>query len=155
MGLETYHYAWLAAHPERTEEWLVGIIGQGFHIHHMDGNHDNDEPRNLILIESGDHMLIHNGVARLIWKPPTKGVKKTPRVKKVKVEETVAQAEARLEAAKIREYIAIDRLRKAGRRAENARLKAEKADILVNNSEAEQSTSPLAGVCQNGLVNYG
>lgn len=124
--MKKHHHAWLSAHPECTEEWLSGILSQGFHIHHMDGNHANDDPKNLVLIESGDHMMIHNGASRLIWKPPVHRKTKARRAKKVEIYETVAQAEARLEAAKMREYIGIERLRKAGRRAENARLKAEK-----------------------------
>jgi hypothetical protein len=67
--MESYHYAWLSEHPERTEGWLQDRLKDGFAIHHMDGNHSNDEPRNLVLIESGDHMMIHNGVKRMPWKP--------------------------------------------------------------------------------------
>lgn len=70
--METYHVAWLSAHPERTEDWLRRMLKDGFRIHHMDGNHFNDDPKNLVLIEAGDHMMIHNGSARLIWKPPCK-----------------------------------------------------------------------------------
>jgi hypothetical protein len=68
--METYHLAWLSAHPERTEEWLKERLRDGFHVHHIDGDHFNDDPKNLVLIESGDHMMLHNGKTRLLWKPP-------------------------------------------------------------------------------------
>lgn len=67
--LEPYHHAWLSAHPERAEAWLKDFLGDGFAIHHTDGNHSNDDPINLVLIEAGDHMLLHNGVKRMPWKP--------------------------------------------------------------------------------------
>jgi hypothetical protein len=49
--LQTYHYAWLKVHPERTEEWLLRMFREGFAVHHIDGDHENDEPDNLVLIE--------------------------------------------------------------------------------------------------------
>lgn len=70
--LQSYHFAWLSVHPERTEEWLLRMLSDGFHVHHIDGDHLNDDPLNLVLIEGGDHMMLHNGVARLLWKPQTK-----------------------------------------------------------------------------------
>ena len=57
--LEPHHAAWLSAHPERTEAWLAERIRDGFCIHHRDGNQENDDPLNVILIESKDHHLIH------------------------------------------------------------------------------------------------
>lgn len=58
-GLSSYHYAWLAAHPWRTKEWLISMLADGFHIHHVDGDHSNDDPRNLVLIDGVDHMRLH------------------------------------------------------------------------------------------------
>ena len=55
-----YHYAWLSIHPDRTEEWLRQRLADGFDIHHMDGNHQNNDPANLALIEHVDHMRLHN-----------------------------------------------------------------------------------------------
>lgn len=69
--MQIYHHVWLSVHPRRTQEWLKRMLADGFHIHHMDGDHNNNEPRNLVLIEAGDHMMIHNGVSRLLWKPST------------------------------------------------------------------------------------
>lgn len=78
-GLQEYHYAWLSDHPERTEDWLLRMMAEGFHIHHVDGDHDNNDPLNLVLIEGGDHLLIHNGVKRpvtFISKRRAEGVKR-------------------------------------------------------------------------------
>lgn len=35
------------------------MIEQGFDVHHMDGDRANNDPRNLVLIECGDHMRPH------------------------------------------------------------------------------------------------
>jgi hypothetical protein len=56
-----YHKAWLSAHPDRTEDWLKDKILEGFDVHHLDGNHANNEPSNLVLIEHDDHMMLHGG----------------------------------------------------------------------------------------------
>lgn len=58
-GFQAYHYSWLAAHPHRTAEWLKDKLREGFDIHHLDNNHSNNEPDNLILIEHTDHMFLH------------------------------------------------------------------------------------------------
>lgn len=34
-------------------------IPKGYHIHHKDGNHENNVPENLILLDKSTHMLIH------------------------------------------------------------------------------------------------
>jgi len=57
--LKNYHLVWLSNRPDRTEEWLLRMMDEGFHMHHLDGNHDNDDPDNLVLIEGGDHMRVH------------------------------------------------------------------------------------------------
>lgn len=102
--MESYHYAWLSAHPERTKEWLAGILAQGFHIHHMDGNHDNNDSKNLVLIESGDHMMIHNGVARLLWKPKLVRKQKEKKPTKKSLQKTIAKLEGRLEEVEIQKH---------------------------------------------------
>lgn len=61
---EPYHLIWLEQHPNRTKEWLKAMMRDGFHIHHIDGNHDNNEDTNLVLIEGCDHFMIHNGSKR-------------------------------------------------------------------------------------------
>jgi hypothetical protein len=62
-NFEEYHRNWLSTHPNRTEEWLRERLKDGFDIHHMDGNHDNNDSSNLVLIESQDHMSLHGGNA--------------------------------------------------------------------------------------------
>jgi len=57
--LETYHLAWLAKHPDRDAAWLIERLADGFHVHHLDHNHANDDPANLVLIEGNDHMALH------------------------------------------------------------------------------------------------
>lgn len=63
MSLGQHHFAWLAAHPTRTEAWLRERLAEGFDVHHHDGNHANDDPANLILIEHLDHMRLHGSHA--------------------------------------------------------------------------------------------
>lgn len=58
---QPHHYAWLAAHPHRTFEWLKEKMLDGFHVHHVDGDHANNSPDNLLLIDGVDHMHLHNG----------------------------------------------------------------------------------------------
>lgn len=41
------------------------MLAQGFQVHHMDGNHFNDDPANLVLIEGSDHMRLHGMKTRL------------------------------------------------------------------------------------------
>ena len=57
--LQAHHDAWLRAHPDRTEDWLLDMFREGFDVHHVDGDHDNNAPLNLILIEAVDHMRLH------------------------------------------------------------------------------------------------
>src|SRR5215472_8535600 len=57
--LQTYHWAWLAAHPERSERWLRDRLADGFDVHHADGDHFNNDPDNLVLIEVTDHAKVH------------------------------------------------------------------------------------------------
>lgn len=57
--LEAYHSAWLAEHPNRSEGWLRERLADGFHVHHADGDHFNDDPGNLVLIDGQDHMRLH------------------------------------------------------------------------------------------------
>ncbi len=53
------HRAWLTKHENITAEWLGGAIAEGFQIHHIDCNHENNSPDNLLLIFGRDHMYIH------------------------------------------------------------------------------------------------
>ena len=65
-NLEEYHKVWLECHPGRDEEWLRAVFREDFGIHHIDGNYDNNDPTNLVLIYWGDHAMIHNGLKRPI-----------------------------------------------------------------------------------------
>jgi hypothetical protein len=53
--LAVYHYAWLDTHPHRNETWLRKRLADGFDVHHLDGDDENDLPDNLVLIEATDH----------------------------------------------------------------------------------------------------
>jgi hypothetical protein len=80
--METYHHAWLSVHPHRSEEWLRDKLKDGFDIHHMDGNHDNNEPNNLVLVEHTDHMRLHGWPMSFLGRlGPKKGFKRKPKVK--------------------------------------------------------------------------
>ncbi len=59
--MRDYHYAWLSEHPHRSEEWLKARLKDGFDVHHLDGDHKNSDPANLVLIEHADHMMLHGG----------------------------------------------------------------------------------------------
>lgn len=65
MESYSHHRAWLSAHPHRSAEWLDRMVEEGFEVHHLDHNHANDEPANLVLIEGRDHMRLH-GLSRRI-----------------------------------------------------------------------------------------
>jgi hypothetical protein len=57
--LESYHLIWLHSHPERSEKWLRQQLSEGFHIHHINGDHFDDDFANLVLIEGSDHLRLH------------------------------------------------------------------------------------------------
>ena len=63
--LEAYHLVWLAIHPWRTEEWLRDKLADGFDIHHIDGDHSNDGPGNLVLIDHADHFMLHGSPIKI------------------------------------------------------------------------------------------
>jgi hypothetical protein len=71
--MQAHHIAWLSVHPERTEDWLSQRLSDGFDVHHLDGDHANNDPLNLVLIECGDHLMLHNGKTRLTRLNPKKG----------------------------------------------------------------------------------
>ncbi len=80
--MKSYHYAWLKAHPYRTEEWLEARLKDGFDVHHIDGDTVNEKAENLCLIEHGDHMALHGmekgRLHRLHGGKPKKGKKLYP-----------------------------------------------------------------------------
>ena len=57
--MNPHHKAWLKTHPDRDQSWLSMMLREGFDVHHMDGDHDNDVPDNLVLIEYLDHQRLH------------------------------------------------------------------------------------------------
>lgn len=61
--------AWLDAHPKRTQTWLQARLADGFEIHHLDGDHENDASGNLVLIEEQDHRSLHGWRVRRIVGP--------------------------------------------------------------------------------------
>lgn len=54
------HEVWLEAHPERTAIWLQERLDDGFDVHHLDGDRENNDPGNLVLIECRDHQMLHH-----------------------------------------------------------------------------------------------
>lgn len=56
---QPHHKAWLLSHPWWSPEWLKARLREGFDVHHLDGNHDNNDPANLVLIEHTDHLMLH------------------------------------------------------------------------------------------------
>jgi len=70
--VKKYHEKWLECHSHRTEEWLKDRLKDGFDIHHVDGNHHNNDPSNLVLIECSDHMMMHGcGIAKRVLRYKT------------------------------------------------------------------------------------
>lgn len=57
--MKPHHKSWLEAHPDRHIQWFEERLNDGFEVHHLDGNHQNDEPLNLVLIEAVDHRRLH------------------------------------------------------------------------------------------------
>jgi len=66
-SLKLYHEVWLAAN-NKDEAWLKEKLSDGFHIHHIDANPENNAAENLILIWGIDHLMLHSGVRFVIGK---------------------------------------------------------------------------------------
>lgn len=92
--LKPYHLIWLAVHPTRTEAWLRAMLADGFHIHHLDGDHGNNAPGNLVLIEGMDHMMIHSG-----GRPMSRGFARKRKHHNPRVRESVPVADPAPEKA--------------------------------------------------------
>jgi hypothetical protein len=88
MNFRDYHKAWLSAHPERSEQWLKDHLADGFDVHHIDSDHENNDPENLVLIEHVDHMKFHGLPMRRnkpkVPKPPKE--RKPPKPSRKKIE---------------------------------------------------------------------
>lgn len=72
-ALKPHHLAWLETRAHRSAEWLRSRLRDGFDVHHMDGDHSNNDPANLVLIEHTDHMRLHGMVGVLGRLSPRKG----------------------------------------------------------------------------------
>ena len=71
--MEHYHHVWLEHHPNRTVDWLRERLKDGFGIHHIDGDHENNAPENLVLLDWTDHRMIHAGKkSKIVAKPKLK-----------------------------------------------------------------------------------
>ena len=57
--MDPHHEVWLSNHPGRDKAWLKRMTAEGLSIHHIDGNHENNDPNNLVLIELDDHLRLH------------------------------------------------------------------------------------------------
>lgn len=58
MGKD-YRQIW-ADKYKKDSLWMEQASENGFHVHHVDGDRDNNDPDNLMMIFKGDHMLLHN-----------------------------------------------------------------------------------------------
>lgn len=76
MALKPYHHVWLSTHPHRSAEWLTEHLAEGFDVHHINGDHSDDAPENLVLIECADHMALHGkpNFLRTALRPPSKRI---------------------------------------------------------------------------------
>lgn len=59
MKSSDYRAVWLQAHPYVDAAWLDAKIKEGFNLHHVDGNRQNNTPDNLLLIFGPDHHRLH------------------------------------------------------------------------------------------------
>lgn len=91
--LRVHHLAWLEVHPDRTEQWLRDVLKDGFDVHHIDGDHANNAPSNLVLIEHLDHMGLHgmkHWRGRLNGRGASKGIAKPRRLTQERVDKILA-----------------------------------------------------------------
>lgn len=72
--MDVHHRAWLAAHPDRDTVWLSERLGDGFDVHHVDGDCTNNALENLVLIEHQDHMTLHGSTASRLERVHTRAV---------------------------------------------------------------------------------
>lgn len=56
--MEECHYQWLRQKFVEPE-FLLQALHNGFHIHHLDEDHSNNDPNNLVLIFGKDHFKLH------------------------------------------------------------------------------------------------
>lgn len=61
-------------------------LAEGFAVHHADGDHWNDTPSNLVLIEGTDHTRLHNAGAGLFHLLESVRRKDDARIKRAETE---------------------------------------------------------------------
>jgi hypothetical protein len=69
------HQVWLQHHPSRDVEWLKNMFADGFHVHHIDGDAENNDIDNLVLIDGADHMRLHQ--RKKLGRPTQVGIRLT------------------------------------------------------------------------------
>lgn len=91
--IQAHHRAWLSAHSWIAWEWLDAKLEEGFEVHHVDGDHSNNDPQNLVLVYNSDHKLLHFvGMPKLKVKRPRKPPKvRTPPPRRKKRDSSPAQ----------------------------------------------------------------
>ena len=53
------------SHREIAERIIGRAIRHFEHVHHIDGDHSNNDPNNLLVVDRNDHNRIHHGLAPL------------------------------------------------------------------------------------------
>ena len=56
--MKDYHLIWASKHGV-SDDFVSQATAAGFDIHHIDGDHGNNAPENLVMIYSGDHFAFH------------------------------------------------------------------------------------------------
>lgn len=58
MPTKAHHLAWMEGNHAEPD-FLYQAIMNGFQVHHVDGDHSNNDPLNLVLIYDRDHKKLH------------------------------------------------------------------------------------------------
>jgi hypothetical protein len=68
--MQDYHKVWIEDRGV-DEDYLKAALLSGFDMHHLDGDHENNDPSNLILIHHLDHVMLHKSIPipqrGLVW----------------------------------------------------------------------------------------
>jgi hypothetical protein len=94
-----HHVAWLSNHPNRSVEWFKEMCKQGFDVHHVDGDHSNNDPDNLVFIEHRDHMRLHgSSMEASLRRISRKGKKNTRKSRTARVADRILKEYERTKA---------------------------------------------------------